>query len=230
MHLPLEAYQGKSLLSYRSSLKTLIIGGHPFSVLDSMDALSDNISTLHLQFQSFLAFSKQYMANPSEVKYGTKLSHILRRNSSLKELQVSMPLDKDEVHDILHSLEDNHTLEKLELLKHGYTYSVLLRKMGMSTFPTQSPANLSGVKGGTKLSIHNFLRRNTSLKHLTLFLELDEDELHDIVVSLKDNHTLERLELPHEFHSVCSSMSIEEPRICRKDMDDFYYIKNYIYI
>ena len=67
------------------------------------------------------------------------------------------------------------------------------------------------TKGSTKLRI--FLRMNTSLIQLRLLCQLDDDELHDIIHSLKDNHTLERLELPHEFHSMCSSMSIEEPQI-----------------
>ena len=53
--------------------------------------------------------------NPLWVKGGTKLSHILRKNTSLKTLKLHIPLDKDEVQDILDSLKDNYSLERLEL-------------------------------------------------------------------------------------------------------------------
>ena len=47
----------------------------------------------------------------------------------------------------------------------------------------------------------HILRGNTSLKRLTLRIPLDEDEVHDIIDSLKDNNSLERLELSEEYHS-----------------------------
>ena len=72
-------------------------------------------------------------------------------------------------------------------------------------------ANPSGVKGGTRLG--NFLRRNTSLKHLKLFFRLDNDEVRDMVESMEDNHTLEVLELSEKYRSLYSSTSKEEPRI-----------------
>ena len=60
---------------------------------------------------------EQSAANPGRIKGGTRLSHILRENTSLKQLTLRVSLDRDEVHDIVHSLEDNHSLEKLELLE-----------------------------------------------------------------------------------------------------------------
>ena len=53
--------------------------------------------------------------NPLWVSGGTKLSHILRENTSLKEVKLHIPLDKDEVQDIIDSLKDNHSLKRLEL-------------------------------------------------------------------------------------------------------------------
>ena len=172
----------------------------------------------------------QSPANLSLVKCDIK-PNFLRRNTSLKHLTLFLLLDKDEVHDILHSLEDNHTLEKLELFTRGHLVPGGKRKTDKSTSTEQSLANPSGVKGDNMHSMHTFLRRNTSLKHLTHFTQLDEVELHDIVHSLKDNHTLERLELPPEMHRVFTSMSIEEPRICKKDTgkDDFNYMLNTLF-
>ena len=60
---------------------------------------------------------EQSTTNPSRVKGGTKLSHILRENTSLKELKLFISLDGDEVRDVVHSLEDNHSLQTLELCK-----------------------------------------------------------------------------------------------------------------
>ena len=113
-----------------------------------------------------------------------------------------MPMDKDMICDLLHSLEGNHTLEKLELFAVDYDYLVRFKRSldpMMAEFGSQQllPVNPSQVKGDTKLG--NVLRKNTSLKYLTLFFQLQNDELHDI----EDNRTLERLLLPLEFQSEC---------------------------
>ena len=217
-----------------------------------MDDIAENISILHLDLPL------ERTIHSSGIKYGTKLSQILRMNTSLNKLRVKMTLDKNEVCDILHSLEDNHTLEKLEITDHDYFYQDYspnsdleddsdlnseseldsaqskdtpytpeelvqndsrgsVEPMTESASEPLPVANPSGVKGGTKFS--NFLRRNTSLKELTLFLSLERDELHDIVQSLRDNHTLEKLELPEEFKSEYSSMNIEDSRILWRHRD-----------
>ena len=127
-HLPLrpdllqESYQklGRSLLSSRSSLETLYIE-YPPTVLDYVDDIAENISILHLDLPAPLLRTHPTVY-PSGIKYGTKLSQILRMNTSLKELHVSMRLGKHEVCDILHSLEDNHTLEKLVIIANDYLY------------------------------------------------------------------------------------------------------------
>ena len=66
-------------------------------------------------------------ANPTRVKSGTKLSNILRENISLKYLELHLPLDKDEVQNIIDSLKDNHSLERLELSEeyHSHYFSEL---------------------------------------------------------------------------------------------------------
>ena len=83
--------------------------------------ISDNISSLTFYYHPFdlklITSPHQPTANPSRVKGGTKLSHILRGNTSLKYLTLKIALDKDEVHDIIDSLKDNHSLERLVLSK-----------------------------------------------------------------------------------------------------------------
>ena len=152
----------------------------------------------------------------SVVEDGTNFSTCLRGNTSLKELELRVPLDKDEVCDVLHSLEDNHTLEKLvvSLTSHYRSRCRFLKPVTTQLASEHLPAaNPSRVKGGSRLG--NFLRKNTSLKHLKLLFELDNDEVRDIVESMEDNHTLEVLELSEEYQYLymCSSMSKEEPRI-----------------
>ena len=122
-----------------SSLETLNI--HYFSTfrLDYNDigTISGNLSTLALldwssshllefsfpQLPSSSSAQSVSMNTPEQpisnlgVKGGTKWRHILRENTSLRELWLHIPLDRDEVYDIVHSLEDNHSLEKLSLFK-----------------------------------------------------------------------------------------------------------------
>ena len=167
-----------------------------------------------------ISVSEQSPAIPS-VEGGTMFGNFLKSNTSLKELCIKIPLDKYDVHDILHSLEENSTLEKLELTDYDYIkyYHRFYRPRCRSLKPMRTElasehlpaASPSGVKGGTRLG--NFLRRNTSLKHLKLFFRLDNDEVHDMVESMEDNHTLEVLELPDKYRSLYSSMSKKEPRI-----------------
>ena len=92
-----------------SSLNTVKIWDCEYP-LDGIETISNSIS--HLRFQSVNTSPHQLTANPSWVKGGTKLSHILRGNTSLKVLILKIPLDKDEVHDIIDSLKDNHSLER----------------------------------------------------------------------------------------------------------------------
>ena len=73
--------------------------------------------------------------------------------------------------------------------------------------PSTQTANI-GTKGGTKLS--HILRGNTSLKELILDIPLDKDEVHDIIDSLKDNHSLERLVLSHVYHSQYFSLKEQQ--------------------
>ena len=55
------------------------------------------------------------------------------------------------------------------------------------------------VKVGTNLS--HILRENISLKELTLNIPLDRDEVYCIIDSMKDNDSLEKLELSEKLHS-----------------------------
>ena len=99
-----------------SSLNTVTIWDCEYGI----ETISVNISSLIFQQlphlgQELNISPRPLTANPSRVKGGTKLSHILRGNTSLKELSLTIPLDKDEVHDIIDSLKDNHSLERLWL-------------------------------------------------------------------------------------------------------------------
>ena len=104
-----------------SSLNTVTIWVCEYP-LDGIETISDSISSLRFLYYPSLRPNTSphpLTANPSRVKGGTKLSHILRGNTSLKELKLRIPLDKDEVHDIIDSLKDHHSLERL-LLSRGY--------------------------------------------------------------------------------------------------------------
>ena len=102
-----------------SSLNTVTIEDCEYP-LDGIETISVNISSLTFRLlpdlgQELNTSSRPLTANPSRVKGGTKLSHILRGNTSLKVLELRIPLDKDEVHDIIDSLKDNHSLKRLWL-------------------------------------------------------------------------------------------------------------------
>ena len=100
-----------------SSLNRVTIGGWGYP-LDGIETISDSIS--YLAFYYWPRGSHPSTPNRSRVKGGTKLSYILRQNTSLKELLLSIPLDKDEVDDIIDSLKDNHSLERLQLYASEY--------------------------------------------------------------------------------------------------------------
>ena len=67
---------GRSLLTSRSSLKILCMEKFPITILDSVDDIQDNVSTLHLHL---LSTSGQPTVDPSGTKYGTKLGWILKK-------------------------------------------------------------------------------------------------------------------------------------------------------
>ena len=75
--------------------------------------------------------SKQTKENTGRVKGGSKLSHILRGNTSLQELKLYIPLDKDELQDIIDLLKDNHSLRRLELSEifHSKYFSLSERQL-----------------------------------------------------------------------------------------------------
>ena len=120
-----------------SSLKTLYISYFSTFPLDYNDigTISGNISTLILldmlnflkslppQLPSSSSAQSVSMNTPEQptanlgVKGASMLNRILRENTSLKVLKLYIPLNRDEVRDIVHSLEDNHSLEVLQLYK-----------------------------------------------------------------------------------------------------------------
>ena len=111
-----------------SSLNTVIVQSCEYPLHD-IETISDSISTLIFEYpySKWNTSPNPLTANSSRVKGGTKLSHILRENTSLKELKLHIPLDKDEVQDIIDSLKDNHSLEGLWLSKkyHSHYFSEL---------------------------------------------------------------------------------------------------------
>ena len=110
-----------------SSLKTLYIRTNPNTLpLDHIETISDSIKTL--QFTSFYEASlssddlpdHEEQSSASE-KGGIKLSNILRKNISLKELWLEISLDSDEVHSIVQSLEENTSLERVIFYKRRHS-------------------------------------------------------------------------------------------------------------
>lgn len=100
-----------------SSLNTVRIKGCKYP-LDGIDTIGVNISSLtfyHPPDSELDTCVNPMTAYHNRVKVGTNLSHILRKNISLKELTLNIPLDRDEVYCIIDSMKDNDSLEKLEL-------------------------------------------------------------------------------------------------------------------
>ena len=96
----------KTVLS-PSLLDTVTVWGCEYP-LDDIETISVSISSLTFYYPLL----NPLMAYPSRVKGGTKFS---RENTTLKVLELDIPLDEDEVQDIIHSLKDNHSLVKLKL-------------------------------------------------------------------------------------------------------------------
>ena len=135
-----------------SSLNTVRIDDCEYP-LDGIETISDNISSLtfyyHRRDLKLNTSPRPLTANPSRIKGGTKLSHILRRNynTSMKDLRFLIPLDKDEVHDIIDSLKDNHSLERLELSEEYHSqYFSESEKQALDSriyfSPSSSPNNI----------------------------------------------------------------------------------------
>ena len=95
-----------------SSLDTVIVLDSRYP-LDFIETISANISYLYLVYLDLHPFLNPPTDNSSS---GTKLSHLVRENTSLKELVLYIPLEKDEVYDIIDSLKDNHSLKMLGLV------------------------------------------------------------------------------------------------------------------
>ena len=93
-----------------SSLKTLEVWV-PSSVspLDNIETISDGLTWL--QFRSEGASYEQL---PTELSC-SKLSNILKENTTLKVLELHIPLGNTEVRAIVESLKHNHTLTELWL-------------------------------------------------------------------------------------------------------------------
>ena len=94
-----------------SSLKVLTAHVNSINVLNYIETISDSITNLTLMYHS----PSESISNSSTVKGGTKLRHILRENTSLKKFTLFLPLDRDEVRDIVYALENNYSLEELVL-------------------------------------------------------------------------------------------------------------------
>ena len=120
-HIPLSSDVEQQLvvkiILSSSSLETVWVRTDLIHPLDYLDSISDSITYLAL----VSVFHKDLIPKSSVAKGGTKLSYILRKNTSLKELKLHIPLDKDEVHSILDSLNDNHSLEKLKLSRYYHS-------------------------------------------------------------------------------------------------------------
>ena len=99
-----------------SSLEIVYIfdtGEHEPYVLDYVVSVSDSIASLAFYQSHTHKHTNMSSKIPSKTKGGTKLSHILRKNTSLRQLALIVPLDKDEVDELVQTLEANHSLEEL---------------------------------------------------------------------------------------------------------------------
>ena len=108
-----------------SSLDTVVIMGCKYP-LDDIKIIF-GISSLKFVWSSFMDWNlwdspRSPTANHRKVKGSTKLSTILRKNTSLKYLELCIPLHKDELHDVIDSLKDNHSLKRLQLAKNHSRY------------------------------------------------------------------------------------------------------------
>ena len=97
------------------------------SPLDYVETISDNLITL--DFRSPGVYYKQLSTNLTG-KGGIKLSNILKENTTLKELQLDIPLQNFEVRANIESLKINDTLTELRLSKryHSQYFSELEQK------------------------------------------------------------------------------------------------------
>ena len=99
-----------------SSLQALSFLRFSTTLIDIV-TISDNIHSLYLHYDSCLEDESLPASSDitSQIKGGTKLSHILRTNTALRQLALLLTLDEEELHDILHSLKANCSLEVLVL-------------------------------------------------------------------------------------------------------------------
>lgn len=109
-----------------SSLETLYIRTNPSTFpLNHIETISESITTLQFtsfyESSSFLDDDNGACLEQLTIKGGTKLSCILRQNFSLKELWLEIALDKEELNDVIQSLEENHTLKRLVLYKRRHS-------------------------------------------------------------------------------------------------------------
>ena len=129
----------KGILS-PSSLQSVYIRTNPSTrPLDHIEKISSSITTL--QFTSFYEVGsddedddeerddqQEFLSNPDlrsslkkTAKGSTNFGNILRKNRSLKELWLELSLDRDELHCIVHSLEENTSLERLILYRRRHS-------------------------------------------------------------------------------------------------------------
>ena len=89
----------------------------------------------------------------------------------------------------------------LENLAKCIPYLHNLTSLHISEGGSRNGMDISEGGNGKLHPASRILRDNTSLKELTLHIPLDKDEVRDIIDSLKDNHSLERLNLSKKYHS-----------------------------
>ena len=114
----------------QSSLRTLLVFvPKSVSPLDYIETISDSLTELTFLTDSSsggpnpnLPSSQPLSAHICECFSSTKLCDIMKMNTTLKELALIIPLEKNEVYDIIKSLQHNHTLTTLKLSQEYHSH------------------------------------------------------------------------------------------------------------
>ena len=197
------------------SLTSLDISGYPGGVGSMVKLLRALIKHGKLETLAM----RNVVIGSDDVK---ALSDLIQASGSLRELTVGiiklfqslvfqrllMTVLSTSSLETLHITYHNHRLglDQIEIIPQPQS-SFSAPFLPVNTCPEKPTANL-GVKGASKLG--RIVRKKTSLKVLKLFIPLNRDQLHDIIHSLEDNHSLQQLWLYHSKYFSKSEQALDD--------------------
>ena len=133
------------------------------------------------------------------------LAELVQSSNSLRELRVSLidPVSSEVEQQLVKTVLSPSSLETVKVrtdLIHPLDYLENISDSITSlTLICDFKSSCSRAKWASKLSY--IFRKNKSLKKLNLHIPLDKGEVCNILNLLKDNHSLEKLELSYKYHS-----------------------------